>query len=757
MGRSSVSNSNLSKRIVQATHKTLVVAMLTLSCALDKPRTFLQIADFGEVEEDCSRNEKPQPSALRLMIKVMNAAIKAWNALSARYNSTDQWKGSCVALLDDVVHANGQQQVFSGLVNRKGDFVNISTNANDVWGINLRTCYDYCGWDKLQTVFSFQIFSSGATNYLLPWLALTSQLPFETGEHNVIANFMSFCYALGSPIIVTYSLMITILNQHWLRTHFRLLESHGPMRETVKYARQFLQESQQVPLRLSQDDGSLGSLVVLAENKIWWERLSESVQRTRRGVTLSLIAQIIVAIMSWVLTVIAAFLSSLGNPTEALILSGGSLWVWLVPIICGWIMVGTQNDHSTIAHALARDDAAIAGSSMVSMEVNRKGRTRHFSNATSRTLGVENNEQDTISAVYAHSEKGVFEEFDPATGMTMFRKFEKQRGFRVAHSRNKMQPLVRTSVEGGKIRLEEEQVIPSCLGFSVAGDEKQEGPTFNYARMFTWWYVARQVHDAFESTAKNFEARKDLNGVEKPEYEKLRHKDLRGDTLSLLQYCRLATKDGLRIVPKDTAEYPRWGELDAAFWQRNAIAVAMALFVQWGTTGAALTVAYLTEVVGLGCRSGSYVIYGFLATLSFLLLFSSSFLSHAAMLHHQALHVANRAAAEKETQPAPPPSSLKWYRVGAVTTRISGRILVACNTLWLVLISFWELIGFFNNCWCDGVTFSRGNRGFIILFKDAAEMAVAAIPAWAGGVFLSIFVVAASSGTFWLFCRGNRK
>lgn len=148
----------------------------------------------------------------------------------------------------------------------------------------------------------------------------------------MIANVMSFCMALGSPMLITYSLMMTILNQHWLRGHFRELERHEHIRDSVKHARMFLQESQQVPLRLSQDAGSLGSLVVLAENKIWWERLVESVQRTRRGVTMSLIAQIIVAIMSWVLTVIAAFLSSLGNPTEALILSGGSLWIWLVGI-----------------------------------------------------------------------------------------------------------------------------------------------------------------------------------------------------------------------------------------------------------------------------------------------------------------------------------------------------------------------------------------------------------------------------------------
>lgn len=284
------------------------------------------------------------------MDAAFNATLKVWDLVAAKYNNTSQWKGACVARIDEVVRAGQSPNIFKGLVSRNGEYVDIYKDTDKVWGINVQVCFDYCGWDKLQTVsgsrngpcqrpdanwtqiFSFEVFSSGATNYLLPWLALTAQLPFETGEHNVNANFMSFCMALGSPMLITYSLMITILNQHWLRTQFRELESHALIRETVKNARMFLQESQQVPLRLSQDDGSLGSLIVLAENKIWWERLRDSVQRTRRGVTLSLIAQIMVALMSWVLTVIAAFLSSLGNPTEALILSGGSLWIWLVRI-----------------------------------------------------------------------------------------------------------------------------------------------------------------------------------------------------------------------------------------------------------------------------------------------------------------------------------------------------------------------------------------------------------------------------------------
>lgn len=429
-----------------------------------------------------------------------------------------------------------------------------------------------------------------------------------------------------------------------------------------------------------------------------------------------------------------------------------------MPVICGWITVGTQNDHSTIKVALNRDDAAIARSTLVPTEMSSTLRHRHFSNASSGGLRVETNEVDAISSISAASDKPRVEEVDRMTGMITSLKSEKQKGFRIAHEKNKTQPVVRQPIVNGKIGLDEAKHVPGCFGFSIAGDEKQEGPTFNYARIFTWWHVANQIHLAFEKTAENLRLRNDFNGTERPENEKFQHENLRGDTMGVLQYCGLATRSGSGgLELKELVEYPGWNELDAAFWQRNVISIMMGIFIQWGSTGAALTIAYLTEVVGLGCRSGSYLVYGLLGTLSFALLFASSFFSHAAMLQHQALQAANRVAAESGKRAHPFPTSLTWYRIATVTTRILGRVLVVCNATWLILISFWELVGFLNNCWCDGVTLSKGSKGFIILFKDASQMAPAAVPAWAGGVFLSVSVVAVSSGIFWLFCRGNRK
>ena len=265
------------------------------------------------------------------------------------FASNKTWKGQCAGQLLEAWLSNPNtttNDVGAGLVNQAGTS---TTDPSQIWGISMRACEQHCPYDKLGTVskhmpiylrstytnwaevFDFSTFCAGATNYFLPWLALTAQLPFETGEHEVGSNLMSFCYALGSPMLITYSLMMTILNQHWLRAKFRPLESSDKQNaRTIKNARIFLQEIQQLPLRLSQEDGTLASLIVLPENADWWRKLRENIKITRRGVTLSLIAQIIVAFLSWILTVFSAFKSALGNPTEALVMSSGSLWIWLV-------------------------------------------------------------------------------------------------------------------------------------------------------------------------------------------------------------------------------------------------------------------------------------------------------------------------------------------------------------------------------------------------------------------------------------------
>ena len=170
--------------------------------------------------------------------------------------------------------------------------------------------------------------------YTLCWV----QLPYETGDF--LSNGMSFCLAVGSPTLVTYSLGITILNRNWVREAYKDLRSQANLMSSrlnfdayelqVRVSEILLQEAQQVPLRASQKDGWFSSLIVIPDNSEWWKQLESRLESTRRGVTASLVAQMAVAGISYLFTVISSFEAQLGDPTTALLIASGSLWIWLV-------------------------------------------------------------------------------------------------------------------------------------------------------------------------------------------------------------------------------------------------------------------------------------------------------------------------------------------------------------------------------------------------------------------------------------------
>lgn len=150
---------------------------------------------------------------------------------------------------------------------------------------------------------------------------------------------MSFCMAVGSPTLVTYSLAITILTRYSVQKRFGKLRRdaqadarpvNGEYENRIRTLQLLLQEAQQVPLRASQRHAWLSSLIVIPQNGDWWDRLEKRLKSTRRGVTASLVAQMLVAAIAYLFTVITSFTSELGDPTTALQIASGSLWIWLV-------------------------------------------------------------------------------------------------------------------------------------------------------------------------------------------------------------------------------------------------------------------------------------------------------------------------------------------------------------------------------------------------------------------------------------------
>lgn len=356
-----------------------------------------------------------------------------------------------------------------------------------------------------------------------------------------------------------------------------------------------------------------------------------------------------------------------------------------VPIILGWIIVGTQGRADGITSALRLDPYVLARDPDHQEEVRRTGPTEGFQQSFSVARPGEHNDLD-------------------------------------------------------------------LFGFSVCGDETQPGPAYNYARIFTWRFTAQRLFHYFDTAAQHVDDQHTVdqvweqgggpaNQVQAGFALPLGHAQ---PLLTLPQLLNNAVVSHMELycdiqLTVELLEYPTADEVDPGLWFHILGAFIMAVFVQWGTTGAAFTIAYLTDAKGVGCRSASYLLYGALSTLSFLLFVLSTFASRAALLR----------ARDDQTNSA----AFQFMRTVAIVGRLGGRTTVVCSAFWIVLSSIWELVGFFDNCWCESTQLDLGERAWVPLFRTTVELKDDALGPWAGGVFLSSFVMVASYLGFWILSR----
>ena len=123
---------------------------------------------------------------------------------------------------------------------------------------------------------------------------------------------------------------------------------------------------------------------------------------------------------------------------------------------------------------------------------------------------------------------------------------------------------------------------PSRL-FDVLGDQRERGPVFNYARVFTHRHLVVTVRRAAEEALKKAGRRKSVSGVKRwNDGEFLTH--LEGDEAQTAKYC------GLEDNP--IWAYPEFAELDLV-WRDIATASVVAMLLQWGTTGMAARGTFL--------------------------------------------------------------------------------------------------------------------------------------------------------------------
>ncbi|EGN91773.1 hypothetical protein SERLA73DRAFT_164376 [Serpula lacrymans var. lacrymans S7.3] len=151
---------------------------------------------------------------------------------------------------------------FVGGLDSNGQPVPISEASSMTYTL----CKSSCG--TFRETFSPPVFLQEFSAWLLPYLALASQLPF--GARYRQDNLTSILLTIGSPMLAIYSLILTLLISRWIHRKF----------ETISYpnkdlAVRVLINLQQVPLRVTSEDSLLASLIVLPENNEWWSELTQ--------------------------------------------------------------------------------------------------------------------------------------------------------------------------------------------------------------------------------------------------------------------------------------------------------------------------------------------------------------------------------------------------------------------------------------------------------------------------------------------------
>lgn len=439
----------------------------------------------------------------------------------------------------------------------------------------------------------------------------------------------------------------------------------------------------------------------------------------------------------------------------------------------GWITVGTQAGSHAIDIALQTEHAHLALSPHPH-PIEKSEKAKSFEDA----ITAEDKEGLNLSS--GRNDRGTCVSHPRSPCFAL----EVQQGFLVADDGSGLtpQPNIASPCNGY------ETTISHFLG--ARGDEMERGPIFNYARVFTWSHIANEVTKALRTTVTHIRASEpcqqhtmhratvssnsfsDSTSVPSdsetdPSSPWVRFLD--GTSVHTERYC------GIDSSP--IWAYPEWTEIPLEVWKGIFVASFVAIFVQWGTSGSALIIAYLTPVRGIGCRSGSHLLYGVMGTAAWWCMAVSALLSHAWLLGLQRKEQKHEGRSkvldtlgriigsrkdkpntrdeevEFENQRGSPHSPLEsnFYtsiRFAAAMLRYWGKFLAVFNAIWLLISNLLEYANAFDNCFCQSVVISLGDGAWILLFKTSEDLEVTALTPWATGVTISIIVCIFAYGFF---------
>ncbi|KAJ6567570.1 hypothetical protein DFH09DRAFT_441515 [Mycena vulgaris] len=513
-----------------------------------------------------------------------------------------------------------------GGLDNSGNASNISTAT----AITYDLCVKACGSGP--EPFVWKIFSQQFTAWLLPYLALMAQLPF--GADDKLDNVVAVLLSVGSPTLAAYSLALTVSNGHWISRRFS-----GFSYPNVRNAVQILNRLQQTPIEIATHGSLLAALVVFPENNKWWSELVVGLDyaHTWSIPSVASIAWVSVAFLftlidSFSVTITSSILNANGQGV-------GSVYIWLLPVVIGWLQLGPKCDSDRLHRAVERANAE----------------------------------------AFVASELG---------------------------------PVHADQSDGWKDRAIS---LTKRVG-SVHRDEQCSPPIYNYARFLPWVQSVEKVSLVFEKASERAEHHDSVDPMIPWERDgksgKVRPENRRGTLAQLDAY----------IPPTSGVSRSHWGP---DVFSRFFIASMLALALTWSTTGAAVIVVWFTPTIGLGCRSGAYILYGAVSTLVWIMLVISSALAHYSTL---SVNVEGDVVYTRSTRVAGTLS---------IILRRLGKVLATCNAVWIVLACILQFSSFFDRCYCNSSVLGLGTFAYDVISLVPDDITTMK-NAWIGGVALAV-------------------
>ncbi|KAE9388397.1 hypothetical protein BT96DRAFT_947646 [Gymnopus androsaceus JB14] len=494
-------------------------------------------------------------------------------------------------------------------------------NANAT-AIPYEICVTACGGGP--EPFSWSDFSNQFSAWLLPWLALLSQLPF--GANDNLENLISVVLTIGSPVLAAYSAALTVLNGRWIARRFS-----GSTYPNTYYA--------QAPIILDKNrDALLASLIVLPENDEWWKELLDHLNYTYTW-SISAATSIAWVLIAYVFTVI----DSLFDVSSEIQVNGqgvGSAWLWLLPVVIAWLQISPKCDSIRTRDALRR--------------------ANHI--------------------VYVATPEGL----------------PKRAGLVSDHR---------------AVFLNEAEDV-------LHNDQRCTSPIYNYARLFSWTAAVEEISDYFHEATRRSRLFQPVNSntpwVSGDRNSPLKDENRVGTSSQVVEYC--------------TSFFPRRSRWGSGIWGRIVIASILALILQWGTAGAAIFVTWETPTRGLGCRSGSYLLYAIVSTIVWVLLIFANILSHYSTFDCTSHDLEGKKKHYARVDLA---GSL------SIIIRRFAKILAAANAVWIFTTCMFQFTSFFNRCWCDSTVLGLGAAKAYNVVTLSNEEVDSTRAAWIGGAVLA--------------------